>query len=1696
MIKRSESNVQSKIARKKNDRKKRNRRLMLEGLENRQLLAASVVPATPVVDSTLFDNVAPRNIGTVQAFAVLEAEISGQSGANDSFESAQLIPLGNLPGQESSIDLVGNAGYTVNSVTGILQTDIDIFAVDLKAGDIFDIATQGGVTELFVYNEDGSFWFSTNTNEGFFGYSANSPLQTAGNAVAAQVVPEDGRYYIVGAPSGSNASYTYGLRTYRPVTESLPVGAQQILYVDFDGGFFAADQFSRGVPTGGIIRVPSLQESLPLVGVQLQDNAAYESLIRDTLAEVDLHFQSIAANGSNGDYSSTGIAGQYGITILNSLDHADPGLNNPFVTRILVGGTNADIGQAGLLGVSPSGDIGNFDLSEIVLSPVDLVAGYSTQFPISNTTSVLDAIARTIAVTISHEAAHSFGIEHTDGNNLIGNVIDGVGAPVPAFDLGVGPDGIYGTLDDTEIEFVTDLYDPAGTLVGTQFVPQNLSWVLSSGRVGGTASGTVFNDANRNGSSVNDSGLAGVTVFADIDGDGIQDPSEPATVTSSTGAFSLGLAAGTHTIIAVTPANFAASTSTAQTVAVGVGGNTAGISFGFTQVISDITGTKFSDDDGDGVHDAGEAGIEGVYIYLDLDGDDRPDLGEPSALTDANGQYSINFPGAGNYTIREVVTPGFSQTYPVGGEHNVTFNGISLGNNFDFGNQPTRDFGDAPDSYLTTTSVGGASHGIIDGLTLGSVVDREVNGSPTANALGDDTTGPVQSNGQITDDEDGVVFTELLGLGGTSQVNVSVVNTSGSQGYLQGWIDFDGDGSFNGANEQVFSNVALATGSHALSVTTPATATIGDTYARFRYSQATDLGFAGSTATGEVEDYQITIAGSTGVVQDDVFNVPRNSLSVSLDVLVNDFQTASNQLTITAVDSIGIQGTVTIAPGGKSLIYTPPNNFLGRDEFQYQVTDQLGNVNVANVVVNVTFQTLSPIAIDDALFVPQNSSNRSLNVLDNDIASLNGGLTITSVTAGSAGGNVSVVGGGQTLRYTPQPGFAGTEQFIYSIQDAAGQVSQATVTVNLTPSSQDDDKIHYTFVATDVDNGTDLANQDIKVGDFFDLSVYVEDLRNFELGVASGFLDILYTDELLSVVKDSVSYGPLFEGANSFQLGNADTPGLLNEFGATQVGLTSNDLVEHTDPVRLLTVRVQAVSPGVATFQADPSDLPVSESILIGEQAFLVPSEMRLGSTSVTIIPDSDNTSSAIDDSYPAGLDSNGNAISYTNLNAAPTVNVLDVLNNDLLGPTGQVQEFGIVTNPGLGSVAINDNGTTGFVDDNGTPNDTTDDFFNPQKNDDFIEFTPNLNANGFDSFEYVLVTGDGVRSTATVSFSVGTPTNQVLGIDFEFVDRAGNLITQANVGQEIGLRINLDDLRGGLSETFAFAAFLDVLYDTNSLTPIVDVTDADYDADLGFSVAFGDSISEVASSGLVSRPGIIDEFGSIELSAGPDLDRPDPRTLATIYFEATAVGTTAVVGSPADLFPFHDSLLYLLDTPVDVSQIRYDTASITIGAAGEGEGPVQNTALPPDVNNDGSVSALDALLVINDLSRSQRVSGESAPLLSSNYMLDVNGDDRVSVLDALNVVNYISRAQAAARGEGEALAVAPETDVVQGGIVTAESSDAVFASIHKVSASAGNAGDEVPAVATVAADSLGQSDDDDTDVLSLLADDVSDLRG
>jgi len=163
------------------------------------------------------------------------------------------------------------------------------------------------------------------------------------------------------------------------------------------------------------------------------------------------------------------------------------------------------------------------------------------------------------------------------------------------------------------------------------------------------------------------------------------------------------------------------------------------------------------------------------------------------------------------------------------------------------------DYGDAPDpSYPTLFASNGASHVITTGLFLGSSVDGEFDGQPNASATGDDLNG--------VDDEDGITFTTLIYPG--QPYTVQIVATIPQQGVVSAWIDFDGNGSWAEASDNIFpAGQTVVNGINTFTLTAPATAVAGSTYARFRLSFANVLTPTGQHWCGEVEDYEVDIEG-------------------------------------------------------------------------------------------------------------------------------------------------------------------------------------------------------------------------------------------------------------------------------------------------------------------------------------------------------------------------------------------------------------------------------------------------------------------------------------------------------------------------------------------------------------------------------------------------------------------------------------------------------------------------------------------------------------------------------------------------------------------------------------------------------------------------------------------------------------------
>jgi len=159
------------------------------------------------------------------------------------------------------------------------------------------------------------------------------------------------------------------------------------------------------------------------------------------------------------------------------------------------------------------------------------------------------------------------------------------------------------------------------------------------------------------------------------------------------------------------------------------------------------------------------------------------------------------------------------------------------------------DYGDAPSIYGTFKADNGAGHriGSSPDLYLGTLIGDESDGQPSAGADGDDLDG--------LDDEDGITFTSLLSVGMPADLDAILTQA----GFLNAWIDFNANGDWNDAGEQIFTNQALAGGLNQLSFPVPVDATVGATYARFRLDSVGGLTPHGLADDGEVEDYLVSI---------------------------------------------------------------------------------------------------------------------------------------------------------------------------------------------------------------------------------------------------------------------------------------------------------------------------------------------------------------------------------------------------------------------------------------------------------------------------------------------------------------------------------------------------------------------------------------------------------------------------------------------------------------------------------------------------------------------------------------------------------------------------------------------------------------------------------------------------------------------
>ena len=499
--------------------------------------------------------------------------------------------------------------------------------------------------------------------------------------------------------------------------------------------------------------------------------------------------------------------------------------------------------------------------------------------------------------------------------------------------------------------------------------------------------------------------------------------------------------------------------------------------------------------------------------------------------------------------------------------------------------------------------------------------------------------------------------------------------------------------------------------------------------------------------------------------------------AVTINVLSNDTDADGDPLTISNIVANPVNGNAVIV--GNSISYTPRPGFDGPDSFSYRISDGRGGFDTAQVTVQVIDVNTPPVANPDST-TTEEGTPVTINVLGNDSDADGDPLTISNIVANPVNGNAVIVG--NSIRYTPRPGFEGPDSFTYRISDGQGGFATGQVTVQVIDSNVPPIAVGDVAIATGGPVLIDVLDND------FD--------PNGDIISISNFATISDNGGTILEVGNQLQYrpNPGFSGIDRFEYtitdGNGETDTataiVVVEDGntppeavpdATTVApgatITIDVLANDTDPDGdPLTIQgVENPANGTAVIQGNRI-VYTSDDGSTGEEVFTYTiSDGRGGSDTATI------TVTVDEPGFPPVADDE----TVTTLAGTPVP--IDVLEGDTDpdGPDDQLR---------LGAFQrTTPNGGTVNRETNGTPTTT----------DDTLVYTPADGFTGTDTFVYRVLDVDGLSDIGTVTVIVdpAIPLGQIEGVKFEDSNGDG-VFDDDEVGLE-GFTIYLDVNENGV---------------------------------------------------------------------------------------------------------------------------------------------------------------------------------------------------------------------------------------------------------------------------------------------------------
>lgn len=470
----------------------------------------------------------------------------------------------------------------------------------------------------------------------------------------------------------------------------------------------------------------------------------------------------------------------------------------------------------------------------------------------------------------------------------------------------------------------------------------------------------------------------------------------------------------------------------------------------------------------------------------------------------------------------------------------------------------------------------------------------------------------------------------------------------------------------------------------------------------------------------------------------------------------------------------GNGGTVLIESDG-NFTYTPATGFSGTDNFNYILLDSRDGMDMGTVTITLAPSNLPPLAQDDSFSINEDAALSGNVLADNgngpDSDPEGHVLTVqAAVLTTAAGGTVSLTETGD-FTYTPASDFNGNDSFTYTIFDSEGEQDTATVNITINPVNDAPVAADDSFVTNEdsILNGNVLVNNGGGVDSDIDGDI---------LSVVSGIFATMQGGIIELQSDGSFSYTPTanFNGLDSFDYtiqdghGGVDTGTVSITVNAVNDTPVAQDDSFSVNEDAILSRNVLADNGNGVDSDVENGNLTVAATTLITAAGGTV---VLLANGDFTYAPaenfnGTDSFTYSVSD--PDGAQDTATVnITVTSVNDAPVAaddafvtdedvslsgNVMDDndggTDSDVDGDQLVVQAAILITTAG-GTVTLTETG-------------------------DFT-YTPALNFNGADSFNYTLLDGQGGSDTGTVTINIAPVNDAPVAADDSFsVNEDGTL--------------------------------------------------------------------------------------------------------------------------------------------------------------------------------------------------------------------------------------------------------------------------------------------------------------------------------